>query len=351
MSAHLSSPATDDAQPPRGRAPIAGRSDTPRWRELAEQPAVTAFAVLIICVFVATQMSSAFLELGALSEATSRYVEIGVLALAMTVVIVNGDIDLSVGSMMACCAAVLALLYDGGAPIGLASLAAVALGALLGAFNGFVVTRFALPSLVVTLGTMALFRGSAEVLLGDRAIASYPESFVGLDQRVLFGTEVDLNVPFLIFLVLAAAFWLLLHRTSFGRFCFAIGTNPTATRYAGVRVERMRLTAFVLSGLMAGIAAVLITSRLGSTRSDLGIGIELTVITVVVLGGTNIFGGRGSILATVLALFSVIALQEGMALANVNGQTQSAVIGGVLIASILVPNVVRSIHNTRRRES
>lgn len=350
MSAHLSSPATD-APPPPGRAPIAGRSDAPRWRELLAQPAVSAFAVLVVCVLVASQLSSAFLDLASLSAATSRYVEIGLLALAMTIVVVNGDIDLSVGSTMACSAATLALLHDGGAPLGLACLAAVALGALLGAFNGFVVTRFALPSLVVTLGTMALFRGAAEVLMGDRAIANYPESFVGLDQRVLFGTEVDLNYPFLIFLVLAVAFWLLLHRTSFGRFCFAIGTNPVATRYAGVRVERMRLTAFVLSGLMAGIAAVLITSRLGSTRSDLGLGIELTVITVVVLGGTDIFGGRGSILATVLALFSVIALQEGMALANVNGQTQSAVIGGVLIASILVPNVVRSINNTRRRAS
>jgi rhamnose transport system permease protein len=271
----------------------------------------------------------------------------------MTLVIINGDIDLSVGSMVALCAAALATMYEAGVPLSLAALAAFMLGPLLGFFNGFVVTRFGLPSLVVTLGTLALFRGAAQVIMGDRSVSGYPDGFVGIDRIGVFGTRYDIPVTLVLFGVLAVGIGLLLHRSSFGRCCFMIGSNPDAARYSGIDVDRVRVAAFVLSGTMAGLAAVLFTSRLGSTRSDLATGTELLVITIVVLGGTDIFGGRGSIAATTVAWCAVIALGQAMALDNVNGQTQDAVLGAVLIGSILLPHVFgavnRRLRSARRR--
>lgn len=309
-------------------------------------PLLPAIVILIAAVAWGSVTSPYFLDPDSLLLHTGRYVEIGLLALALTVVIINGDIDLSVASNMALSAAVLGLAYQSGLPITVACLMALATGLLLGAINGILVTVPGLPSLVVTLATLALYRGAAQVLLGDSSVTNYPENFVGADQIGLLGTSPDIPLPLGVLLVLATAFWFILQRSDYGLRCYLTGSNQAATRFSGISTSRTRFWAFCLSGLMAGTAAILITSRLDSTRSNLGVGMELLAITVVVLGGTDILGGRGSILGTLVALFAVMAVREALAIGNVNGQTQDAAIGFILVAAIFIP---RAFAKGRRR--
>lgn len=325
-----------------------------RWTGWAARltPSVPAIVILVLAVLWGAHVSPYFLDADSLLTNTSRYAEVGLFALALTLVIINGDIDLSVASNMAVCAAVLGLAAESGVPIALACGLAVLTGVALGAFNGLLITAFGLPSLVVTLGTLALFRGVAQVILRDRAITAYPDGFLGADQFGLLGTTPDIRLPLAILLALGIAFWWLLEHTSFGLSCFLTGSNEPATRFSGISTRRTRFVTFCLAGLMAGVAAILITSRLGSTRSNLGFGMELPAITVVVLGGTSIAGGIGSIQASLLALLAVMAVREALVIDNVNGQTQDAVIGLILIAAILVPRLVataRLSHSSRRR--
>ena len=195
--------------------------------------------------------------------------------------------------------------------------------------------------MIVTVGTLALYRGLAQVLLGDHAVTGFPESFYGLDMRYVGNTPIP--YPLVIFLILAVIFGLVLHRTSFGRTVFAVGTNQDAARFAGIAVDRVKVICFTLTGLMAALGGLLMTSRLASARYDMATGWELDVITAVVLGGTDINGGVGSILGTVLALFLVGILRSGMGLANVKIEYQLIVIGSLLILSIIIPNVIRRV--------
>lgn len=297
-------------------------------------PAATVFTLAMIWGSVA---SPYFLDVPILLLHTGRYMEIGLMALAMTLVIIHGDIDLSVASNMAFSAAILGLAYQASGDIVAASIVGVLTGTLLGVLNGILVTVVGLPSLVVTLGTLALFRGLAQIALGDQAITGYPDNFVGADQFLVFGL---LPLPLTVFLVLTLVFALLLHRSGFGFVSFMLGRNAGAVRFTGLQPQINRFLAFTLSGTMSGLAAVLITARLGSTRSNLGLVFELLVVTIVVLGGTDIFGGKGSILGTVLALFAVIAVREALAIQNVNGQIQDAVVGLILVLTIAVPTAI-----------
>lgn len=332
---------------PELKAPPVNQTGVIRARILGLMPAMVILAGALV---VGTLASPYFLDLSSMLVNTGRYVEVGLLALALTIVIINGDIDLSVASNLAVCAATLGLLTEAGIPLPLAGLAAVIVGIALGALNGFFVTVLNLPSLVVTLATLALYRGVAQVMLGDRAITSYPSTFLSVDQVRLFSDSAGIPVPLMMLFAFALLFWFLLQKTDFGLECFLTGSNANATRFSGISTGRTRMTAFCLSGMMAGTAAVLITSRLGSTRSNIGLGLELLAITVVVLGGTDIFGGRGSIGGTVLALFAVMAVREAMAIKNVNGQTQDAVVGVILILAILIPSVIRRVQERRRRK-
>lgn len=300
-------------------------------------PFLPAVIVFVLAMAWGTVASPFFLDVPILLLHTGRYMEIGLMALAMTIVIIHGDIDLSVASNMAFSAAVLGLTYQASGDIVLASVVGIAIGTVLGIFNGVLVTLVGLPSLVVTLGTLALYRGMAQIALGDQAITGYPDGFVGADQFLVFGL---LPLPLTIFIVIAVIFGLLLHRTSFGFGSFMLGRNAAAVRFTGLQPQFNRLIAFTLSGTMAGLAAVLITARLGSTRSNLGLVFELLVVTIVVLGGTDIFGGKGSIWGTVLALFAVIAVREALAIQNVNGQIQDAFVGLILVLTIAVPAAI-----------
>jgi rhamnose transport system permease protein len=212
----------------------------------------------------------------------------------------------------------------------------LAVGLAAGAFNGFIVTRFHIPSIVVTIGTMSLFRGIAFVVLGDQVYRSYPPGFDYFGQGYVFWV---FSFEFVLFLAVAVVFGVILHKTVFGRQIYAIGNNPVAAQFSGVRVNRVRFVLFLLTGLMSGVAAVLLTSRIASTRPTIASGWELEVVTMVVLGGVNILGGSGTILGVVIAAFVMGLVTFGFGLLNVPGIVMSIFVGSLLIAAIALPIV------------
>jgi len=274
-------------------------------------------------------------------RATSDYMEMGLMMLPMTFIIITGNIDLSVASILAMCASLLGYLHLQGVNIWIAAAAAILLGVLGGALNGFLVARVKLPALVVTLGTYAFYRGIAYGLLGDQAATGYPEALTFLGQ----GTLGEIRFPFsaVLFIFFAIIFGLVLHKTTFGRYLYAIGNSEEAARYSGVSVVRAKMIIFMLSGFMSALAGIVIAARFGSTRPDVGTGLELAVITATVLGGINIFGGSGTMVGAILALILISLMRFGMGLVNVQGQVQSIAIGLLLIFSILLPNVARQL--------
>ncbi len=313
----------------------------PNWfrrtaRIAAHYPEIVTFFVLILAFVVSANLSPYFLDLPYLFDSTSLYMEIGILALAMTLVIISGNIDLSVASGLALVGAVAALLHVKlHVPMILVIPISLLTGCLLGLFNGLLVTRLKLPSLTVTLGTLALYRGIAQILMGDHSVSGFPSWFLGADYIQVGGL---VPLPLILFAVLAVGTGLLLHKTVFGRQVFAIGTNEEAARYSGMPVDRVKLTVFILSGLAMGIGGLLMLSRLSVARYDLALGNELAVITAVVLGGVHIFGGRGRIIGVVLALFVIGFLREGMGVADISSESQLVVIGGLLLFSVALGN-------------
>jgi len=265
--------------------------------------------------------------------------ELGLMMLTMVFIIITGGMDLSVASNLGMCASFMGFLFMNGVNIWIAALAALILGTLGGLLNGFLIARMKLPALVVTIGTLALFRGIAYVLLGDQAARNYPAEFTYLGQGRLPGTLVPFSVA--LFVVLAIIFGLVLHKTTFGRYIFAIGNNENAAAFSGVPVEKVKLTIYAVSGFMAALAGLVLAARFGSTRPDIGTGLELTVVTASVLGGVDINGGSGTMIGAVLSLLLIGLMRFGMGLVNVQGQVQGVAIGLLLIFSILVPNITR----------
>ena len=263
--------------------------------------------------------------------------EVGLVALPMTFVIVTGGIDLSVGSIFGLCCILLGVFWQKiGLPLPLAMLAAVLVGGIAGLGNGLIITRFKVPPLIATLATLALYRGLAEGIAQARSVRGYPDWFFVLGQGDVLGVPTQLWL--LIVLLIAAAF--VLGFTTFGRTTYAIGANEVAARFSGLKVDRAKLIIYGMSGLISGLAAVIFVSRVSTTRSDMGTGLELDVITAVVLGGTSIFGGRGTVIGTALGLILMQALKNGLALAGVKGDGTIVVIGAVLIAAILIGNLL-----------
>ena len=275
---------------------------------------------LAVAIFILNALASPyFLDPWNLSDASFNFTEKAMIALAMVMLIVAGEIDLSVGASTP----VLVLLGLG-------------TGLLCGVFNGVLVARFGLPSIVVTIGTMSLFRGISYIMLGDGAFTGYPQAFSWFGQDYVFWV---ITVELVIFALAAAIFGVLLHRTSFGRMVYAIGNNATAARFSGIRVDRIRFILFPLTELMSGIAAICLTSRLGSTRPSIASGFELEAVTIVVLGGVSILGGSGSILGVVLAAFEMGLVTFGLGLLNVPGIVMSIIVCALLIGVIAVPRL------------
>ncbi|MGQ0637672.1 MAG: substrate-binding domain-containing protein [Planctomycetaceae bacterium] len=267
------------------------------------------------------------LEVGRLS------VEIGLLALAATPVIITGGIDLSAGSLLGLSAVLLGKLWrDAGWPVETAALAAVGVGAAGGALNVLLITRLQIPPLIVTLGSYSLFRGLAEAITGGvDNFTRFPQSFLFLGQGYWFGV-LPVQLPILV--LAALFFWIVVHRGRLGRAWSAIGFSPEGARYAGLRVEREVAIAYLLSGLAAGVAAVVYVSHVGQAKADAGTNYELAAITAVVLGGTSIFGGRGTVVGTLLGLFAIAVLQNGMRLSDQPAELAGALSAVLLLAAI-----------------
>ena len=321
-------------------------SDSPRYSVADRPPAslggflmrweVILVGLLLAVIAVNTAISPYFLDFYNLSDATFNFSEKALLALAMALLIIAREIDLSVAAIIAVCSLAMGLLAKAGyGPLPLI-LAGLASGALCGAFNGWLVTAFRLPSIVVTIGTMSLFRGLAQVVLGDQALTKYPAGFSAIGQGYVSDT-LPVPISFVLFLVLAAVYAFVLHRTTLGRRIFAIGHNPVAARFSGVAVDRIRFWLFVLTGLMAGLAAVLLTGRIGSTRPNIAQGWELEIVTMVILGGVSIAGGSGSIPGVVLSVLVLGLTIFGLSLVNVPGIVISILTGFLLIIAISAP--------------
>ena len=297
--------------------------------------------LLLISIVIGSVLSPYFFSGFNFDELTSNIMEIAIMALPMTLIIIAGEIDLSVASVLGLASVVLGFLWENQHILWLAIGVALLVGLVAGLLNGLLVTKLTLPSLVVTIGTLALFRGLAYVVLGDQAVSDFPTSFTNLGFGTIPGTEIPWSS--LIFAILVVIFVVVLHFSRLGRQLYAIGNNKEAARFSGINVSQMKLILFIVSGVIAALAGVIFTARLSSARPDNALGFELTVVTVVLLGGINIFGGRGSLLGVVLAIFIVAILQNALSLVNISGDIQSVAIGLLLILSVLGPNIARRI--------
>ena len=331
------------AAPPMTGRQIPDRLVSPAKRALRSWEAL--LLLVGVAIFVANSFASPyFLDPWNLSDASFNFTEKALIAFAMAMLIIAGEIDLSVASIIALASTVMGAAMVAGLPVP----ALVALGLLTGlacgAFNGLLVAGFGLPSIVVTIGTMSLFRGISYILLGDGAFTGYPEGLAWFGQGYVWWV---FSFELVLFAVMAVVFGLLLHRTNFGRMVYAIGNNATAARFSGIRVDRVRFILFLLTGLTSGIAAVCLTSRLGSTRPSIAQGWELEVVTMVVLGGVSILGGSGTIVGVVIAAFVMGLVTFGLGLLNVPGIVMSIFIGLLLIVTISLPILIRQF-KTRR---
>ncbi len=325
---------TNNAPQPKGRQ-IPDRLTSPAARILKSWEAL--LLVVAVAIFVANSFASPyFLDPWNLSDASFNFTEKALIAFAMAMLIIAGEIDLSVASIIALASTMMGLIMGMGAPVWVLVAVGIGTGILAGAFNGLLVTRFALPSIVVTIGTMSLFRGISFIILGDGAYTGYPEGLAWFGQGYVWWV---FSFELALFAVMALVFGVLLHFTNFGRMVYAIGNNATAARFTGIRVDRVRFFLFVLTGLMSGVAAVCLTSRLGSTRPSIATGYELEVVTMVVLGGINILGGSGSIPGVVIAALVMGLVTFGLGLLNVPGIVMSVIIGLLLIGVIALPRL------------
>jgi rhamnose transport system permease protein len=312
----------------------------------------TLLVVAIVGVSIwSTTLSPFFLTRINLLDLMTPYVFIGLLALGLTFVVIAGEIDISVTSILAVSVVSFAQLLDHGMNVWLAAAAGLVVAAGLGLVNGALVALVNLPSLAVTLGTLAAFQGLAFVILSGEGVAEFPQSYLDLGGGYIRG---ELPVALVVLVGATLVLGTVLHATRFGRYLFAIGNNREAARLSGVPATRVRVTIFVISGLMAGIAGIAYVGFFGSARADAAQGSLLDVVTAVVLGGVNIFGGAGSMLGVFLALILVAVLRNGMQLANLGGDTQNIVIGVLLLAAIVAGNLIRAAQDgairIRRKE-
>jgi rhamnose transport system permease protein len=273
--------------------------------------------------------------------------EVAIMALPLTLIVITGEIDLSVASTLGLSGVLMAELFKHGWPIWPAMILAVVLGALLGAFNGFLVTRVGLPSLAVTIGTLTLYRGIAQGILPTDTIGGFPTGLASIGVVPIPHTHIPYSIAF--FLALAIVTGVVLHATPLGRAIFAIGSGQEAAFFAGIRVKRIKFWLFVLSGLLSGFAGVLWTLRFASARYDAGTGMELLVVTIVLLGGVSIFGGRGTIVGVVIAVAVLGCLQTALTADLIPAQDQNIVVGTLLVASVIVPNGPEFYRRARAR--
>jgi rhamnose transport system permease protein len=281
----------------------------------------------------------------ALADSTYNFSEKALIALAMALLVIAGEIDLSIAAIMALSSMAMGFAMQANAGLVGMVLAALLTGAACGALNGWLVTRWKLPSIVVTIGTLSLYRGLAQVVLGDQALTGYPPEVVlwgnGTVGELWGASEGLVPIEFAVTVCMALWVGVFLHATVHGRRVYAIGANAVAARFSGLAVDRYRFGLFVFAGLMAALAAMLLTGRIGSTRPNLAMGWELDAVTIVILGGVSIQGGRGSVVGTLLAAVLLGSFTFAMGMLNVAGIVVSMIVGGLLIAAMVLPRYVR----------
>lgn len=307
----------------------------------------TALVFLTIVLVINTAMTPFFFTALNLSNVATASIEVGLLALPATLLIVSGELDLSIASTMALCAAVLALTADAGAPWPVALVATMLTGLVAGLVNGILVTQLGLSSIIVTIGTLALYRGIAKVLLGDRTILGLPPEITGWNLKYVGQTYITLSQVFL--LVVAVAFAVVLDGSRWGRVIKLIGSAPEVARFSGVGVGRIKIALFGLSGMVSGLAAIFLVSRLQAVRNDIGLGFEIIAITVVLIGGTSTRGGEGTVWGTMIALAVVASVTSGLRLADAPDQVGLSIVGALLIVAIVVARLRERFESTLSR--
>jgi rhamnose transport system permease protein len=328
---------------PRRGASISLRDVAGRWEALL-------VALLLVLLVAGQLISSEFLTADSFTTGSLDFSEVALMALPLALVIVAAEIDLSVASVLALSSAVMAKLWNGGLPLELIMPLCIVMGGLCGAFNGLLVTRLGLPSLAVTIGTLALFRGLAFVVIGDESVTDFPTTWTDRAFGNFAGTAIPNTM--VLFALLAVVFGVLLHATGFGRSVYAIGANEEAGYFAGLRVKRIKLALFVMSGAVAALAGVVISLRNSTAAANVGEGFELTAVTAVLLGGVSIFGGRGTIPGVVLALVLLGGIQKALQLSeSISSYWIQIVTGTLLVGSVLGPNLARRAAEARRRAS
>lgn len=314
------------------------------------KPELFTFVLLIAVVVISVLMSANFRDMNYIMRAATRSMEYGILALMMSYIIISGLIDLSVASAMACVSTITGLLYlELQVPMALAIVLGLVFGFILGLFNGVLVAYADLPPLIVTIGTMALYRGIPQIFIGDKSLSKFPDWFNAIDKIVIFkiGT-VSIYLTIILFILIAAIFHVVLKYTVIGRRIYGLGTNEVASHFSGVSIKRLKLLLFAFSGFFAGLAGIMTMSRLQVVRFDMATGGELEIITIALLGGIDMEGGRGNILGTFMAVLIVTILKTGLTVAKVKAQDQMFIMGALLIISIVVPNLFKTMAKNRK---
>ncbi|WP_327677443.1 ABC transporter permease [Streptomyces sp. NBC_00467] len=312
----------------------------------------TAVGILLIAVFLAgAGTTDGFADTANLSAALDDTAEIALIALPMTLLVVAGQVDLSVASMLGLSSALAGSLWDAGWTFELIVPICLLTGVLGGLLNGWLVTRVGLPSLAVTIGTLTLYRGLASVALGDKAVADFPESYARWARYTETVPGTFVPYPVALFAVLAVVAAVVLHCTGFGRSLYAVGAQEDAAHFAGIRVKRIKLALFMVSGLVASFAGIVYTLRYGSARADNGVGLELVVIASVLLGGVDFDGGKGTLGGAVAGVLLIGLLNNLLTLNDVSNEIQVIVTGLLLIASVLTPRVITTVSERRHRRN
>jgi rhamnose transport system permease protein len=302
--------------------------------------------LLLVSIFLNANATEQYLSVGNIINLFVLSIEKIIVALIITMIIINAEIDLSVASVMGLAACVMAALWENGFSIPVGIAAGLLAGLAAGAFNGFWIAYMGLPSLAVTLAGLIGYRGVARILLEDRSIGNFPDWFDRLGQQPILG---PLPLSLIIFIVLYIIALVILQFSGFGRYVYVIGNSQQVARYSGVKVQRVKMILFMASGLLSALAGLLFAARLGSVRGDLAMGFELDIITMVLLGGVSIFGGTGTLIGVGLSILLILNLRNGMSLANLSGHIQTGVVGVLLILSVLVPNMGQSVRDWWRR--
>ena len=328
------------------KRPIA-EHDRPLWQRLFMTREFAIIALLVVVLIAASIIVPNFGSKITMTYLLLDMFPILIIALPMTAIIVTGEIDLSVASVVGFSSVLTGVLTQAGVPFGLTIVLALVAGVLAGALNGFLVTVVGLPSLAVTIGTLALYRGLAVGLLGTTAVTDFPEFWTSLAKEKLGSTGIPVVV--ILFLLLAAVFTVMLHFTKFGRGIYAIGLSSEAARFSGVDVGRTKLVLFILSGAVAALAGIYYTLRYGSARGDNATGMEMQVIAAVLLGGVSIFGGRGALHGVIAGVLLIGVLASALRLANVTSDVINIITGALLIAAVVSSSVFAALRNRRAR--